>query len=202
MDEILLMLPDPTTVHPRVLNAMSQAVVNHRGAKYGEILTETSELMSDVFQTSNQSYLLTGSGTAAMEAAISNVVNSGEKILNVVGGKFGERFMKIANAHGITTEELAVEWGTAVTPEAIKAALDADEDIKAVSVVHNETSTGVAAPIEAIGKVMKDYDALYIVDTVSSLGGDYVDVDKFGIDVCITGSQNVLQHHLEWLPLH
>ena len=87
--------------------------------------------------------------------------------------------MKIANAHGITTEELAVEWGTAVTPEAIKAALDADEDIKAVSVVHNETSTGVAAPIEAIGKVMKDYDALYIVDTVSSLGGDYVDVDKF-----------------------
>lgn len=97
--------------------------------------------MSDVFQTSNQSYLLTGSGTAAMEAAISNVVNSGEKILNVVGGKFGERFMKIANAHGITTEELAVEWGTAVTPEAIKAALDADEDIKAVSVVHNETST-------------------------------------------------------------
>ena len=191
MDEILLMLPGPTTVHPRVLNAMSQAVVNHRGAKYGEILTETSELMSDVFQTSNQSYLLTGSGTAAM-AAISNVVNSGEKILNVVGGKFGERFMKIANAHGITTEELAVEWGTAVTPEAIKAALDADEDIKAVSVVHNETSTGVAAPIEAIGKVMKDYDALYIVDTVSSLGGDYVDVDKFGIDVCITGSQKCI----------
>ena len=191
MDEILLMLPGPTTVHPRVLNAMSQAVVNHRGAKYGEILTETSELMSDVFQTSNQSYLLTGSGTAAMEAAISNVVNSGEKILNVVGGKFGERFMKIANAHGITTEELAVEWGTAVTPEAIKAALDADEDIKAVSVVHNETSTGVAAPIEAIGKVMKDY-ALYIVDTVSSLGGDYVDVDKFGIDVCITGSQKCI----------
>ena len=188
MDEILLMLPGPTTVHPRVLNAMSQAVVNHRGAKYGEILTETSELMSDVFQTSNQSYLLTGSGTAA----ISNVVNSGEKVLNVVGGKFGERFMKIANAHGITTEELAVEWGTAVTPEAIKAALDADEDIKAVSVVHNETSTGVAAPIEAIGKVMKDYDALYIVDTVSSLGGDYVDVDKFGIDVCITGSQKCI----------
>ena len=186
MDEILLMLPGPTTVHPRVLNAMSQAVVNHRGAKYGEILTETSELMSDVFQTSNQSYLLTGSGTAAMEAAISNVVNSGEKILNVVGGKFGERFMKIANAHGITTEELAVEWGTAVTPEAIKAALDADEDIKAVSVVHNETSTGVAAPIEAIGKVMKDYNALYIVDTVSSLGGDYVDVDKFGIDCSTT----------------
>lgn len=192
MDDVLLMLPGPTTVHPRVLNAMSQAVVNHRSAKYGEILTETSELMADVFQTKNQAYLLTGSGTAAMEAAVSNVLNPGEKVLNVVGGKFGERFMKIAKAHGIDAKELAVEWGTAVTPEAVKEALDTDEDIEAVTVVHNETSTGVAAPIEAIGKVMKDYDALYIVDTVSSLGGDEVKVDDFGIDVCVTGSQKCL----------
>lgn len=192
MDDILLMLPGPTTVAPRVLEAMSRAVVNHRSALYGEILTETTELMSKVFQTQNQSYLLTGSGTAAMEAAINNVVNPKEKILNVVGGKFGERFMKIAQAHGIDTTELAVEWGTAVTPEAIAEALDADEDIKAVTVVHNETSTGVAAPIEEIGKVMKNYDALYLVDTVSSLGGDYVDVDKFGIDACVTGSQKCL----------
>lgn len=192
MDDVLLMLPGPTTVHPRVLNAMAQAVVNHRSAKYGEILTETSELMADVFQTKNQAYLLTGSGTAAMEAAISNVLNPGEKVLNVVGGKFGERFMKIAQTHGIDTEELAVEWGTAVTPEAVKEALDADEDIKAITVVHNETSTGVAAPIKEVGKVMKDYDALYIVDTVSSLGGDEVKVDDFGIDVCVTGSQKCL----------
>ena len=192
MNETLLMLPGPTTVHPRVLAAMSRAVVNHRGAKYGEILAETHKLMADVFQTSNDAYLLTGSGTAAMEAGISNTVAPGEKMLNVVGGKFGERFMKIAQTHGIDAQELAVEWGTAVTPEAIKEALDADEDIKAVSVIHNETSTGVAAPIEEIGKVMKNYDALYIVDTVSSLGGDYVDVDKFGIDVCVTGSQKCI----------
>ena len=192
MNDILLMLPGPTTVHPRVLSAMSQAVVNHRSAKYGAILTETTELMSKVFQTPNNSYLLTGSGTAAMEAGIANTVAPGEKMLNVVGGKFGERFMKIAKTHGIESTELAVEWGTAVTPEAIKEALEADEDIKAVSVIHNETSTGVAAPIEEIGKVMKNYDALYIVDTVSSLGGDYVDVEKFGIDVCLTGSQKCL----------
>ena len=192
MDEILLMLPGPTTVDPRVLAAMSKAVVNHRGAKYGEILTETTELMSKVFQTPNKSYLLTGSGTAAMEAAIANTVAPGEKMLNIVGGKFGERFMKIAQAHGIDTQELAVEWGTAVTPKQIEEALDENEDIKAISVIHNETSTGVAAPIEEIGKVMKNYDALYIVDTVSSLGGDYVDVEKFGIDVCVTGSQKCL----------
>ena len=192
MDDILLMLPGPTTVAPRVLAAMSKAVVNHRGAKYGEILTETTELMSKVFKTENKSYLITGSGTAVMEAGIANTLASGEKMLNVVGGKFGERFMKIAQAHGIDTTELAVEWGTAVTPGAIEEALDKDEDIKAVSVIHNETSTGVAAPIKEIGKVMKNYDALYIVDTVSSLGGDYVDVDKYGIDVCVTGSQKCL----------
>ncbi len=192
MDDILLMLPGPTTVDPRVLAAMSKAVVNHRGAKYGEILTETTELMSKVFQTPNKSYLLTGSGTAAMETAVANTVSPGEKILNVVGGKFGERFMKIAQTHGIDAQELAVEWGTAVTPKQIEEALDADEDIKAITVVHNETSTGVAAPIEEIGKVMKNYDALYIVDTVSSLGGDHVDVEKFGIDVCVTGSQKCL----------
>ena len=192
MDDILLMLPGPTTVDPRVLAAMSKAVVNHRGAKYGEILTETTELMSKVFQTPNKSYLLTGSGTAAMETAVANTVAPGEKMLNIVGGKFGERFMKIAQTHGIDAQELAVEWGTAVSPKQIAETLDENEDIKAITVVHNETSTGVAAPIEEIGKVMKNYDALYIVDTVSSLGGDYVDVEKFGIDVCVTGSQKCL----------
>ncbi len=192
MNDILLMLPGPTTVHPRVLNAMSKAVVNHRSAIYGEILTETTELMSKVFQTPNKSYLITGSGTAAMEAGVANTVAPGEKILNVVGGKFGERLLKISETHGIETKELAVEWGTAVDPKDIAEALDEDEDIKAVTVIHNETSTGVAAPIEEIGKVMKNYDALYIVDTVSSLAGDYVDVEKFGIDVCFTGSQKCL----------
>jgi aspartate aminotransferase-like enzyme len=192
MNDILLMLPGPTTVHPRVLSAMSQAVVNHRSAKYGAILTETTELMSKVFQTPNKSYLLTGSGTAAMEAGVANTVAPGEKILNVVGGKFGERLYKISKTHGIEAKELAVEWGTAVDPKAIAEALDEDEDIKAVTVIHNETSTGVAAPIEEIGKVMKNYDALYIVDTVSSLAGDKVNVEKFGIDVCFTGSQKCL----------
>ena len=192
MNDVLLMLPGPTTVHPRVLSAMSKAVVNHRSAVFGEILTETSELMSEVFQTPNKSYLLTGSGTAAMEAGIANTVAPGEKMINVVGGKFGERLLKIAQTHGIDAQELAVEWGTAVTPEAIEEALEADEDIKAVSVIHNETSTGVAAPIKEIGKVMKNYDALYIVDTVSSLGGDEVNVEKFNIDVCLTGSQKCI----------
>ncbi len=192
MNDILLMLPGPTTVEPRVLQAMAKAVVNHRGDEFGEIYTETTKLMSKTFQTKNDSYIITGSGTAAMEAALANTVNAGEKVLNVVGGKFGERLADISKTHGMDSQVLDVEWGTAVSPEQIKEALDADEDIKAVTVIHNETSTGVAQDIEAIGKVMKDYDALFIVDTVSSLCGDAVDVDKYGIDVCFTGSQKCI----------
>lgn len=192
MNEILLMLPGPTTADPRVLQAMAKNVVNHRGAEFGEIYNETTALMSKTFQTQNDSYILTGSGTSAMEAALANLVNRGEKVLNVVGGKFGGRFSEIAKIHGIESKTLDVEWGTAVTPEQVEEALEADEDIKAITMVHNETSTGVAAPIKEVGEVVKNYDALFIVDTVSSLGGDYVDVDKFHIDACVTGSQKCL----------
>jgi len=192
MDETLLMLPGPTNVSPRVLQAIAKNVVNHRSAIFGEIYTETTELMSKLFKTQNKSYLLTGSGTAAMEASLANILNPNDKVLNVVGGKFGERLRDITTAFGGKSEELTVEWGDAVNPKDVKEILDNDDSIKAVTAVHNETSTGVAAPIEELGKVLKDYDALYIVDTVSSLGGDRVDVDKYGIDICFTGSQKCL----------
>ena len=192
MDDLLIMLPGPTNVAPRVLRAMSKPVVNHRGDEFGEVLTETSELMSKMFKTENQSLILSGSGTAAMEAAIANTVNPGEKIINVTGGKFGERLRDISKAHGINSIEIDVEWGDVVDPKKIAETLDANEDVKAVTVIHNETSTGTHSPLKEIGKVMKNYDALLIVDTVSSLGGDYVDVDKYGIDVCFTGSQKCL----------
>lgn len=192
MDNILLMLPGPVNVAPNVLKAMNENIVNHRGERFGEIYTEVCAKMSKVFKTENQSYIFTASGTGAMEAAISNVAGKGEKMLNVVGGKFGGRFKEIADIHGIESTELTVEWGNAVSPQSIKEALDEDENIKAVTMVHNETSTGVAAPIKEVGKVMKNYDTLLIVDTVSSLAGDNVDVDKYGIDVCVTGSQKCL----------
>jgi len=192
MDETLLMIPGPTRVAPRVLKAMSENIVNHRSAIFGKILDETTQMMSDVFRTNNKSYLITGSGTAAMEAAMVNVLNPGDKVLNVVCGKFGQRFMQIADSFGAQTQVIDVEWGNAVNPDEIGYALEEDEDIKAVTVVHNETSTGVANPIKEIGKIMSDYDALYVVDTVSSLAGDEVDVDGYGIDICVTGSQKCM----------
>ena len=192
MNETLLMIPGPTRVSSRVLKAMSESIVNHRSAVFGEILTETNEMMSEVFQTQNQSYLITGSGTAAMEAALGNVISEGDKVLNIVGGKFGERFMQITETHGGVPVELEVEWGNAANPEDIRYILEEEEEIKAVTMVHNETSTGVENPIEEVGKILKDFDALYVVDTVSSLGGADVQVDNFGIDICVTGSQKCL----------
>ena len=192
MYETLLMIPGPTMVSPRVLKAMSKSIVNHRSAIFGEILNDTNDMMSEVFQTENKSYLITGSGTAAMEAALGNVIEKGDKVLNIVGGKFGERFMQITETHQGIPVELEVEWGHAANPDDIRYILEEEEDIKAVTMVHNETSTGVANPIEEVGKILKDYDALYVVDTVSSLGGADVQVDNYGIDMCVTGSQKCL----------
>jgi len=109
MEETLLMIPGPTKVAPRVLKAMSDAVMNHRSAQFADILTEVNEMMSEVFQTENPSYTITGSGTAAMEAAVGNVLNKGDKILNIVGGKFGERFAQIAEANGGNSVKLDVK---------------------------------------------------------------------------------------------
>ena len=127
-----------------------------------------------------------------MEAAIANTVTPWRKMLSVIGGKFSEFFMKISQTQVIDSQELAVESGTAVYPKQIVEVLDENKDIKAISVIHNESSTGIAAPIEEIGKVMKNYDSLYIIETVSSLAEDYVDVEKFGIDVSVTRSQKCL----------
>lgn len=192
MEETLLMIPGPTRVAPRVLKAMSEAIINHRSPEFAEILNETNEMMSEVFRTKNQSYTITGSGTAAMEAAVGNILNNGDKILNIVGGKFGQRFAQITEANKGISIVHEVEWGKGVKPQDIKNILDEDDDIKAVTIVHNETSTGVSNPIEEVGKIIKDYDALYIVDTVSSLGGDDVAVDDYNIDICVTGSQKCL----------
>jgi aspartate aminotransferase-like enzyme len=171
---------------------MSENIVNHRSAIFGKILSEATEMMSDVFKTNNKSYLITGSGTAAMEASMANILTPGDKILNIVGGKFGQRFSQIVESFGGQPQVIDVEWGKAVNPDKIGYALEEDENIKAVTVVHNETSTGVANPIKEIGKIMSDYNALYVVDTVSSLAGDDVDVDGYGIDICVTGSQKCM----------
>lgn len=192
MEDTLLMIPGPTTVPKRVLDAMAQPIVNHRGPVYGEILEETTAMMSEVFQTDNKSYLLTGSGTSAMEAAIANIVQKGDKVINVVSGKFGQRLQQLTEVFGGESIEISVPWGQAADPEEIKRVLDENDDVKALTMIHNESSTAVVNPIEEVGKIMKDYDALFVVDTVSSLAGDNVKVDKYGLDICLSGSQKCI----------
>ena len=192
MEDILLMIPGPTTVPKRVLDAMAQPITNHRGAAYGEILDETTAMMSEVFQTDNKSYLFTGSGTSAMEAAIANIVEKNDKVINVVGGKFGERLQQLTEVFGGESIEITVPWGQAADPEEIKRVMEENDDVKALTMIHNESSTAVVNPIEEVGKIMKDYDTLFVVDTVSSLAGDKVQVDDFGLDICLSGSQKCI----------
>jgi len=190
--EKLLMIPGPTMVPNTVLTSMANPIIGHRTKEYGELLEDTVEKMKKVFMTENDVYLITGSGTSAMDMAISNTVDKGDKVLTITNGNFGERFCKIADVYGAEVIKLEDEWGDNAKPEQVKEILEENPDIKVVTVVHNETSTGVKNPIEEIGNIVKDYDALYVVDTVSSLGGDYVNVDKFNIDICVTGSQKCI----------
>ena len=192
MEDILLMIPGPTTVPKRVLDAMAQPITNHRGAAYGEILDETTAMMSEVFQTDNKSYLFTGSGTSAMEAAIANIVEKKDKVINVVGGKFGERLQQLTEVFGGESIEITVPWGQAADSEEIKRVMEENDDAKALTMIHNESSTAVVNPIEEVGKIMKDYDTLFVVDTVSSLAGDKVQVDDYGLDICLSGSQKCI----------
>ena len=186
MEDILLMIPGPTTVPKRVLDAMARPIVNHRGAAYGEILDETTAMMSEVFQTDNQSYFLTGSGTSAMEAAIANIVEKGDKVINVVGGKFGQRLQQLTEVFGGESIEITVPWGQAVDPCEVQRVMEENNDVKALTMIHNESSTAVVNPIKEVGQIMKDYDTLFVVDTVSSLAGDVVKVDDFGLDICLS----------------
>ncbi len=190
--EKLLMIPGPTMVPNTVLTSMANPIIGHRTKEYGELLEDTVEKMKKVFMTENDVYLITGSGTSAMDMAVSNTVDKGDKVLTITNGNFGERFCKIADVYGAEVIKLEDEWGDNAKPEQVKEILEENPDIKVVTVVHNETSTGVKNPIEEIGNIVKDYDALYVVDTVSSLGGDYVNVDKFNIDICVTGSQKCI----------
>ncbi len=189
---MLLMIPGPVPVHPRVYRAMSRVLYGHRTKEYQSQYKDTVELLKRLLHTKQDVYLFAGSGTAAMEAAIANVLEPGEKVLNVVNGKFSERWNDLSKAYGVEAAQIEYEYGQAAKPEAIAEALEADEDIRAVTICHNETSTAVLNPAEEIGRIVRKHDRLLIVDGITSVGGDHVYPDKWGFDVLATGSQKCL----------
>lgn len=187
-----LMIPGPTPVPPKVVAAMSTPMFGHRTQDFQNLHQEIVAKLQKVFQTKNEIFVLTSSGTGGMESAVANTVSPGDKVLTLVGGKFGERWSELTRAYGAEVIEINFEWGTCVDPQAVKEKLEEHPDIKVVFATQNETSTGVVNDIESIGKIVAQTPALLVVDGVSGVGGIEIKVDEWHVDILTTGSQKSL----------
>jgi len=169
---------------------MSQPMIGHRGQETSNMLRNIAPGLQRIFGTTQDVVILTGSGTAGLEAAVVNIVKPGEEVLVIVTGAFGERFSKICEAYNITVQSLNVEWGQALNPQEIKRYVQDHPEIKAVFSTYCETSTGVLNPIKELAQAIREVsDALIVVDGVSCVGGVETKMDDWGIDVLVTGSQ-------------
>ncbi|MCU0537554.1 MAG: alanine--glyoxylate aminotransferase family protein [Hydrococcus sp. Prado102] len=191
-DKNMLMIPGPTPVPEKVLLAMAKHPIGHRSGDFSKIIAELTENLKWLHQTQNDVLMLNVSGTGAMEAAIINFLNPGDRVLVGNNGKFGDRWAKMSKAFGLSVEEITAEWGKPLDPEAFREKLEGDRDkhIKAVIITHSETSTGVLNDLETINKHVKNHgQSLIIVDAVTSLGATNVPIDAWGLDVVGSGSQ-------------
>jgi len=187
-----LLAPGPTPVPPRVLLAMAQPIIHHRTPQFSEIFAEAKRGLQAVFQTAQDVLILAASGTGAMEGSVTNLFSPGEEVLVINGGKFGERWGKIAAAYGLKITELRVEWGQGARVEDVRTLLDKHPAIRGVLVQASETSTAAVHPIEAIAQLTRQRDTLFIVDGITAVGVCDIPMDRWGIDVLITGSQKAL----------
>jgi aspartate aminotransferase-like enzyme len=187
----LLMIPGPTIVSPRVLRALAKPILSHVSGEFVDGYAEALTLQKKLFGTEGTPFLLSGSGTLGMEAAIANLMERGEKVLCVENGYFGEKWEEIVETHGGVVDRLRYEWGEVVDPKEVKEKLESD-DYKLFTVEHVDTSTGIANPIKEIGEATKDNNALYVVDSVCGAGGMPLKMDEWNIDYALTGSQKAL----------
>ncbi len=188
---VKLMIPGPVELSDRVLEAMAQPIIGHRTPDFTAYLEYCWDGLKEVYKTKNDVVLITGSGTSGMDAAIASTISEGDECVCIGGGKFAERFAGIIESYGGKAKKVEVKWGEAVDPDAVEAAVE-ESEAKAITLTHNETSTGVIHDAEAIGRIAMKHDILFIMDAVTSLGGDYVETDKWGVDLCISGSQKCL----------
>ncbi len=187
-----LFAPGPVMVPPEVLLELAKPVTHHRTAEFRKLMGECNELLKYVFQTTRDVYTFTGSGTVAMEASVANVVAKGEKMIAVVGGKFGERWQQLGKAFGANVVTIDVEWGTAPDPQRIADALKEHPDAQAVYVTHSETSTATALNLKAIAEVVAKTPAILVADCITSIGALEMKMDEWGVDIPVTGSQKAL----------
>lgn len=182
-------LPGPTPLPPQVVAALGREMIPHRGPAFRELLRETLALARDAHRTDGDVLIWPASGSAGWEVAIVNLLSPGDPVLTVVNGDFGERFSRAATKLGLDVRRLDVPWGDAVQPSMLRRALNNHPEVKAVSLVHNETSTAVTNPIQELAAVVRDHGALVLVDAVSGVGALPLDVDAWGVDFVMSGSQ-------------
>ncbi|WLR52112.1 alanine--glyoxylate aminotransferase family protein [Bacillus tianshenii] len=189
----LLMGPGPSNVSPEVLRAMSTPLLGHLDPAFLEIMNETMDLLRKVYQTENKVTLaMSGTGSSGMETLFVNLVEEGDKVIIGVNGLFGQRMVDVAGRCGAEVIEVHAPWGEIIPPEKIKQALEENEGVKLVGVVHAETSTGVKQPLKEISEIVHAHDALLIADMVTSLGGSPTEIDKIGVDAAYSGTQKCL----------
>ena len=191
-ENTLLMIPGPVPLHPRVLRQLSRPLYGHRTKEFRDLLEQVTELLKPLFGTQGHVFILAGSGTAGMDAAIRSFIKPGDKVISLVAGKFSERFAEIAKTAGANVIRVDIEWGKAIKPELVEKTLGKHEDAVALTFTHNETSTGVLQPAAEIAKIAKEYNVLVIVDGITSVGGDYVKMDEWKLDIVVAGSQKCI----------
>ncbi len=188
----VLMGPGPSNVDPQVLQAMAMPTLGHLDPDFIKIMESTKEMLKRVMMTQNELTIpVSGTGSAGMEAAVCNLVEPGDKVVVCVNGVFGTRMVDVAGRYGAEVIRVDAPWGKPIDPEDVRKAV-AGGGIKFVGIVHAETSTGVLQPLEEISKIVHDAGALFLVDTVTSLGGHPVKVDEWKIDACYSGTQKCL----------
>ena len=190
--ERILLGPGPSMVDPRVMRAMVTPVVGHLDPTFTRLMDRIQDLLRYVFQTANPLTIpISGTGSAAMEAAVANAVEPGDPVLVCVNGYFGGRIAEMARRYGGDVQTITRPWGEVFTGDEVRAALER-RPAKVVAIVHGETSTGAEQPLADIVPAVHDHGAIVIVDTVASLGGVPLSVDALDIDICYTGSQKCL----------
>lgn len=192
MKRNLLLTPGPTQVPPSVCEALGRPIIHHRTPQFQNEIKEAVEGLKYIFQTKNDVYLLTCSGTGAMEAAVCNLLSPGDKAIAVEAGKFGERWTELCKVYKADARVVTIEWGKTVTAADIQKLLKAEPDIKAVFITLCETSTGATPDVQAIAKVVKESNAVLVLDAISGLGVTDVQTDNWGVDVVVSGSQKGL----------
>jgi aspartate aminotransferase-like enzyme len=184
-----LLTPGPTPLYPPALHAMMASDIHHRTEEFRNVYKAALADLKEVYGTSNDVLCFAASGTGAMDASVSNLFSPGDKVIVATAGKFGERWVEIAKAYGLDANVLKAEYGDVVTPDRIEAALKAEPATKGVFIQASETSTGAEHDIETMAGIVKKTDAIFVVDAITGIGTMPLDIDGWGLDVLIGGSQ-------------